>query len=174
MGNARNSDIYYIGISASNGLKLYTFKASMRSLHVKITVYESTLDLTWKTTWDTEMTSAGSSANTYYMGATHHADISDKTTNDYMNVRIDTSYVRFAEYTVDISTSQQYHKNFSDLSLGTTSLGNARIPRQVEVYNASGEQIFTDVKIDLTNSRITIYPTAVSPSETWTVRVTAW
>lgn len=93
---------------------------------------------------------------------------------DGTGVVISTEYVRHAEYTVSVSTSQQYHKAFSDLALGTNSAGNARIPRQVEVYNASGEQIFTDVKIDLTNSRITIYPTAIDPAETWTVRVTAW
>ena len=90
---------------------------------------------------------------------------------------ISTSCVYHAEYTVQVSTSQQYHKSFSDLSLGSASDGTtttARVPRQVEVFNASGEQIQTDVTIDLTNSRITIYPTAVSPAETWTVRVTAW
>ena len=93
---------------------------------------------------------------------------------DGTGVVISTEYVRHAEYTVSVSTSQQYHKSFADLALGTNSAGNARIPRQVEIYDASGNQIQTDVTIDLTNSRITIYPTAISPAQTWTVRVTAW
>ena len=93
---------------------------------------------------------------------------------DGTGVVISTEYVRHAEYTVTVSTSQQYHKSFSDLALGTNSAGNARIPRLVEIFNASGEQICTDVTIDTTNSRITIYPTACDPSQTWTVRVTAW
>ena len=93
---------------------------------------------------------------------------------DGTGVVISTEYVRHAEYTVNVSTSQQYHKPFSELALGTNSAGQARIPRQVEVFGASGDQIYTDVTIDQTNSRITIYPTAVSPAQTWTVRVTAW
>lgn len=87
---------------------------------------------------------------------------------------ISTEYVRHAEYTVSVSTSQQYHKSFTDLALGINSAGNTRIPRQVEIFDASGNAIQTDVTIDTTNSRITIYPTAISPAQTWTVRVTAW
>ncbi len=93
---------------------------------------------------------------------------------DGTGIVISTEYVRHAEYTVAVSTSQQYHKAFADLALGTNSAGQVRKPRQVEIYDPSGNQIQTDVTIDLPNSRITIYPTAVSPAETWTVRVTAW
>lgn len=93
---------------------------------------------------------------------------------DSTGVVISTEYVRHAEYTVSVSTSQQYHKSFTDLALGTNSAGQARKPRQVEIYDSSGNQIQTDVTIDLTNSRITIYPTAIDPAQTWTVRVTAW
>jgi len=99
---------------------------------------------------------------------------------DGTGVVISTECVRHAEYTVAVSTSQQYHKSFADLALGNSWDGIeghstvARIPRQVEIYDPSGNQIQTDVTIDLTNSRITIYPTAIDPAQTWTVRVTAW
>ena len=93
---------------------------------------------------------------------------------DGTGIVISTEYIRHAEYTVQVSTSQQYHKSFADLALGTNSAGNDRIPRQVEIFDASGNRIYTDVAIDTTNSRVTIYPTAISPSQTWTVRVTAW
>ena len=93
---------------------------------------------------------------------------------DGTGVVISTEYVRHAEYTVTVSTSQQYHKSFSDLALGTNSAGNARTPRQVEIFDTSGNQIQTDVTIDITNTRITLYPTACDPAQTWTVRVTAW
>ena len=101
----------------------------------------------------------------------------DSALRDGNGLRIDTGYVVHAEYTLTVSTSQQYHKPFTDLNLGSYPSGGstvARIPRLVEIYDANGSEINTDVKIDLTNSRITIYPTAVSPSQTWTVRVTAW
>ena len=93
---------------------------------------------------------------------------------DGTGVVISTEYVRHAEYTVGVSTSQQYHKSFADLALGTNSAGDDRIPRQVEIFDASGNAIQTDVTIDTTNNRITIYPTTISPAQTWTVRVTAW
>lgn len=93
---------------------------------------------------------------------------------DGTGVVISTEFVRHAEYTLSVSTSQEYHKSFASLALGTNSDGVARIPRIVEVYDASGNQIQTDVKIDLADNRITIYPTAVNPAQTWTVRVTAW
>ena len=81
---------------------------------------------------------------------------------DGTGVVISTEYVRHAEYTVPVSTSQQYHKYFADLALGKSWNGDPnvqpadRIPRVVEIFDASGNQIQTDVTIDLTNSRITI------------------
>jgi hypothetical protein len=106
---------------------------------------------------------------------------------DGTGVVISTEYVRHAEYTVTVSTSQEYHKLFTDLALGKSWSGDPneepvdRIPRVVEVFDASGNQIFTEVKIEIPpapaepiDGRITIYPTAVSPAQTWTVRVTAW
>lgn len=93
---------------------------------------------------------------------------------DGTGVVISTEYIRHYEYTVNVSTSQQYHESFSGMGLGTNSAGNARIPRQVEIFDASGNRIYTDVTIDTTNSRVTIYPTACDPAQTWTVRVTAW
>lgn len=157
--------------------------ANSSDIPVKITILDSSVDLDWMTDWDDVLSNQDIIGgqmlflNAAPYGHIYHSDksdSSDRATKDYQGTRIDTSYVRFAEYTVPVSTSQQYHKDFADLALGTNSAGQARIPRQVEIYDPSGNQIQTDVKIDTTNNKITIYPTAVDPAQTWTVRVTAW
>lgn len=151
--------------------------------NVKITVYESTDKLEWLTNWDTSFDyncDWERSVDFQHPAAIEYAQLAGSASSagkayyDWQDKTIDVEYVKHAEYTVSVSTSQQYHKSFTDLALGTNSAGQARIPRQVEIYDASGNQIQTDVTIDLTNSRITIYPTAISPAQTWTVRVTAW
>ena len=150
---------------------------------VKITVYASTDELEWLTEWDTvldynyiweESVDFQYSAQIEFAEFSAHADTASKAYRDGQNNVIDVSYVKHAEYTVTVSTSQQYHKSFSDLALGTNSAGQARKPRLVEIFDASGNRIYTDVTIDTTNSRVTIYPTTISPAQTWTVRVTAW
>ena len=93
----------------------------------------------------------------------------DSAIRDGNGVRIDTHYAVHAEYTESVNTSREYIKYFSTL----TSLGG-KTPRIVQVYDASGKEILTDVTIDLTNECIKIWPTLVSPSQTWTIRVTAW
>ena len=90
----------------------------------------------------------------------------DSAIRDGTGLVIGDTYVRHAEYIVTVSTSQQYQKAISDLNLG------GKTPRQVQVYNASGQEILTDIQI--TSDYVIIYPTALSSAETWTVRVTAW
>lgn len=170
----------YIGlIRQSTGAPMISTSAIYDwPMSIKITVYSSTDEFEWLTDWSTEWDQSG----TYIYKVIDEENLSQvdyayragQADYDSMGAPIATTYVAHAEYTVQVSASQQYHKPFSELSLGLNSAGNARIPRQVEIYDASGNQIQTDVTIDLTNSRITIYPTAISPAQTWTVRVTAW
>lgn len=90
--------------------------------------------------------------------------------------RIDTRYTVYAQVPLSIIGSQQYNINFSDLHLGSYTLGSEtiqRIPRIIEIYDSSGNLIQTDVKVDTANSKIVIYPIGVS-TDTWTVRITAW
>ena len=90
--------------------------------------------------------------------------------------RIDTKYTVYAQVPLSIIGSQQYNINFSDLHLGSYTLGSEtiqRIPRIIEIYDSSGNLIQTDVKVDTANSKIVIYPIGVS-TDTWTVRITAW
>lgn len=175
------NEMYLLGYSTGPVIAIspnYDWTASGR-----VTVYESTDELEWQTEWNTEIdynydwsTTIGFTHPAYidYALNSGYTDLARNATRDHQDSIIDVAYVKHAEYTVAVSTSQQYHKSFSDLALGTNSSGQARKPRQVEIYDLSGNQIQTDVTIDLTNSRITIYPTAVSPAQTWTVRVTAW
>lgn len=170
------SNLYLCVYSDSLVIAIGVPTSKNEDINVKITILESSKDLTWNTDWNTTITLPANHKNAQLnLGSyTNYAGTSISAWEDMGGNQIGTFYVTHAEYTVPVSTSQEYHKNFSDLSLGQNDAGQPRIPRQVEVFNASGEQIQTDVTIDLTNSRITIYPTAVSPAETWTVRVTAW
>lgn len=188
LSSTGDSGLELVGITClSTGPKIFVGPADTYDTTVRIVVLESTTDLEWATDWSETITDTGGGKvldiNYQHYAEIEYADYSrtassantaTKADNDGQNTKIDTAYVRHAEYTVAVSTSQQYHKAFSDLALGTNSAGQARKPRQVEIYDPSGNQIQTDVTIDLTNSRITIYPTAVDPAQTWTVRVTAW
>lgn len=170
------SNLYLCVYSDSLAIAIRVPTSKNEDINVKTTILESSKDLTWNTNWNTTITIPANyrEAQLDLGSYSNYAGASISAQEDMVGNQIRTFYVTHAEYTVSVSTSQEYHKPFSELALGTNDSYVARIPRQVEVFNASGEQIQTDVKIDTTNSRITIYPTAIDPAQTWTVRVTAW
>ena len=109
----------------------------------------------------------------------------DSAITDGTGRNISVDCVRHAEIILTINTATRpvYTIAFTTLEeqFGSASDGTdtaPRIPRQVEIYDSSGNQIFTDVKIDdsetgETAKMIVITP-IVSGTQVWTVRVTAW
>ena len=170
------SNLYLCVYSDSLVIAIRVPTSKNEDINVKTTILESSKDLTWNTNWNTTITIPANyrEAQLELGSYSNYAGASVSAQEDMAGNQIGTFYVTHAEYTVPVSTSQEYHKPFSELALGRNDAGTLRIPRQVEIYDASGNQIQTDVKIDTINNKITIYPTAVSPAQTWTVRVTAW
>ena len=87
--------------------------------------------------------------------------------------------MKYAEYTISTNSTagdtETKTKNISDFSFGYSNPPTntiAIVPRIVQIFDASGNEVHADVQITSTQIIITITDAPVSA--TWTVRVTAW